>query len=123
MKRWIRSAHCAWAGLCYMLRTQRNARIHGVASVLVIALAAWLRVNASDWRWLILAMVMVWSVEAMNTAIECLADRISSERNARIGHAKDAAAGAVLCAAFGAALIGLLVLGPPLLAALRQMMP
>ena len=120
MKRWLRSARCACAGLAYMLGTQPNARLHLVATVLVIAVAAWLRVSLNDWRWLALAMAMVWSAEAMNTAIECLADRISTERNSWIGHAKDTAAGAVLCAAIGAAVIGLLVLGPPLVATLGK---
>ena len=114
MKRWLRSAQCACAGLGYMLRTQPNARIHAVATVLVIVSAACLHLASHDWCWLVVAIAMVWSAEAFNTAIECLANRISSEQNAWIGHAKDVAAGAVLCASIGAAVIGILVLGPHL---------
>ena len=120
MKRWCRSFRCAVAGLTYLLRTQPNARFHAAASVAVMALAAALRLGLHDWCWLTLAQAMVWSAEAMNTAIECLADHVSTERRPLIGHAKDTAAAAVVCAAAGAAVIGVLVLGPPLWAALPK---
>jgi diacylglycerol kinase len=51
----------------------------------------------------------------MNTGLEFLADAITTETHPLIGKAKDAAAGAVLLAAIGAVVIGLIVLGPPLL--------
>ena len=120
MRRWLRSFRCACAGFAYLLRTQPNARIHAVASALVVGLALSLSLGANDWCWLTVAMTMVWAAEAMNTAVECLADRISRESNSLIGHAKDVAAASVLCAAAGAVVIGLLVLGPPLWAALPK---
>ncbi len=120
MRRLLRSFRCAFAGLAYLLRTEPNARIHAVATVMVAALALILRLAAQDCCWLVLAVTLVWAAEAMNTAVECLADRISKEHNALIRHAKDVAAAAVLCSAAGAAAIGLLVLGPPLWAALAK---
>jgi diacylglycerol kinase len=54
-------------------------------------------------------------MEILNTAIERLADAAVPEIHPLIAQAKDAAAGAVLVAVFGSALIGLLVLGPPLM--------
>lgn len=118
MRARLRSLRCAFAGLAYLVRTQPNARIHAVASVVVIALGALLRLGVHDWCWLVAAMTMVWSAEAINTALECLADFVTSEQCPLIGHAKDAGAASVLCAAAGASVIGLLVLGPPLWAAL-----
>jgi diacylglycerol kinase (ATP) len=56
----------------------------------------------------------VWSAEAFNTALEQLADALHPERHAGIGRAKDVAAGAVLIAAVGAAVIGVLVFVPHL---------
>ena len=120
MRRWFQSMGCALAGLAYMLRSQPNARIHAAASVAVIVLAVFLRLGRGDWCLLVPAIAMVWCAEAMNTALECLADRITKEHNSLIGHAKDAGAAAVLCAAVGAAVIGLLVLGPPLWAVLAK---
>ncbi len=120
MRKWRKAVRYALAGLAYLLRTQRNARIHAVVSVAVVALGAGLRLGAHDWCWLVVAMTVVWSTEAVNTALECLGDFISSEHCPLIGHAKDAGAAAVLCAAAGASVIGLLVLGPPLWAALAK---
>ena len=120
MRRRIQSLGYAFAGLAYLLKNEVNARIHAAASIIVIALGAFLHLGAHDWCWLVAAMTMVWSAEAMNTALECLADFVSSEQCPMIGHAKDVAAASVLCAAIGASVIGLLVLGPPLWAALAK---
>ena len=57
---------------------------------------------------------MVWAMEAMNTALELLADEISLEQRPRIGRAKDVAAFGVLAAAIVAVLIGLFVFLPHL---------
>ncbi len=78
-------------------------------------MSALLVISASDWRWIVLAIGLVWVAEALNTAVEQLGDAISLERDPRIGFAKDVAAGAVLVAALVAALIGALTLIPYLL--------
>jgi len=111
----LHSFRYAWAGLATLLRTQHNAWIHAAATVLVIALGAWLRLSSAEWLWLVLAMVLVWMAEAFNTALELLADAVTREQHPLIGRAKDVAAAAVLIAALGALIIGMLVLGPPLL--------
>jgi diacylglycerol kinase (ATP) len=74
-----------------------------------------LQVSAFEWTVLVLAMVGVWSTEALNTAIEAIGDALSPERNPLVGLAKDAAAGAVLIAALGAIVIGIFIFGPRLL--------
>ena len=106
----------AGAGVAATIATQPNAKIHLVAAVLVVALGLWLDVSRGDWCWLVLAMALVFSAECMNTALESLADATAPDEHPLVARAKDAAAGAVLCAAVGAAVIGLLVLGRPLLA-------
>ena len=63
-----------------------------------------------------LAIALVWITEALNTAIEQLGDAITTEREPRIGFAKDIAAGAVLVSAITAAAIGALTLAPYLIA-------
>lgn len=104
----------ALRGLAVLLRTERNARVHAAASLLVVSLGMALGVDRLSWCWLITAMAMVWAAEAFNTAVERLADRVTLERDPLIKQAKDLAAGAVLVTAVAATLIGLLVLGPPL---------
>jgi len=116
----LHSFRYAFAGLRTLLRTQHNAWIHAAATVLVIAVALYFGLNAYEWLWLVLAMVLVWMAEAFNTALELLADAVTRERHPLIGQAKDVAAGAVLVTAIGAFIIGVLVLGPHVLHALRQ---
>jgi diacylglycerol kinase (ATP) len=113
-----RSFADAGRGLAYMLASQANARIHLVAALAIAALGLWLGLGARDWCWIAVAIAWVWVAEAFNTALETLADAVHPERDPRIGLAKDVAAGAVLLASLAAAVIGLLVLGPPLWARL-----
>ena len=108
----------AWRGLVFMLRGQWSAKAHMALSALTVALAVVLEVPAADWRWLIAAMVWVWTAEALNTGIESLGDAITRERHEEVGRAKDVAAGGVLVAAVGAAAIGAMVFLPPLRALL-----
>ena len=110
----LRSFGFAFKGLGYVLRTQHNAWIHLVASLVVVGIALFLDVSRMDWCWLVLAMGAVWCAEAFNTALEELANAVDSEPNPMIGRAKDAAAAAVLIAALAAAIIGIIILGPPL---------
>ena len=82
--------------------------------MVVLATSISLGLSAEEWRWVILAITIVWLAEAFNTAIERLADAVTIEPNENIGYAKDVAAGAVLSAAIAAAVIGLTVFVPRL---------
>ena len=114
MRKRIASFGYAFEGLALMLRTQPNAWIHSVATVLVISLGAWLGLPRADWALLVVAITMVWVAEALNTGIEFLADAAVPDPHQLIKHAKDVAAGAVLLASIGAAVIGALVFLPRL---------
>ncbi len=106
----------AFRGVYRLLRTCANARIHLLATAVVVGLGLWLRISRAEWLWITLAIGGVWTAEGVNSAIETLADRISRDHDALIGEAKDLAAGAVLIAALAAAAIGLIVFIPRLLA-------
>jgi diacylglycerol kinase (ATP) len=112
----LRSFAYAFAGVRTLFATQVNFRIHTVAAALVLAAGLALRVTLAGWLWLTAAIAGVLVTEAFNTALEFLADAVSTERHPLIGRAKDCAAAAVLLAAVAALVIGLLVLGPPVLA-------
>lgn len=71
-----------------------------------------LGLSRTEWAPLTVAIALVWIAEALNTAIEFLADEISTEHRERIGKAKDVAAFGVLVAAMAAAVIGCLVFLP-----------
>lgn len=110
-------SHAFW-GFIDLLRSQHNSRVHLLATVLVVALAFWLRLERADWIALLVAVALVWVTEALNTALEYLADAAVPEHHPLIGKAKDVAATAVLIAALVAAVIGLLVFLPALFPAL-----
>ena len=112
MRKRIASFRYAFEGIAVMLRTQPNAWIHTVATVLVVGLAWSLDVNRSDAALLVVAVALVWVSEALNTGIEFLADAAVPDPHSLIKHAKDAAAGAVLLASIAAAILGWLVFAP-----------
>src|SRR5215813_9733056 len=108
----VRSFKCAFRGIRIMIASQHNAWIHSAATVVVLVISFSLGLSRSEWCWIILAIVAVWTAEALNTAFEFLTDVASPDFHALAEKGKDVAAGAVLITAIGSALIGLLVLGP-----------
>jgi diacylglycerol kinase (ATP) len=118
----LRSFRYALSGWWYMLRTQRNAWIHATFSLLVILVCLWLRLPPVEWAIILIAITIVWTAEFINTALEAIVDLASPQQNhlAKIG--KDVGAAAVLIAAGASALIGLLIIGPPLLARLETIL-
>jgi undecaprenol kinase len=105
----------AFEGLGYVIRQERNARIHLAAAILVIALGLWLGLDADKWVVIAIAIALVFAGEMLNTVVELMVDMIAPHQNAHAKCIKDVAAGAILANALAAAVIGLLVLGPPLL--------
>ena len=110
----LASFRYAVAGLAHVLRTQRNAWIHAVASLFVVVLAFWLQLGLTQWAALVLPMAMVWMAEFVNSALEAIVDLASPDVHPLAKVGKDVGAAAVLIAAVSAALVGLLILGPPL---------
>jgi diacylglycerol kinase len=108
----IRSFAYAFRGLGVMLRSQHNAWIHAVATVAAIVAGVFFRIDRGDWIALVLAVVAVWTAEALNTAFEFLADATNPSFHPLVGKAKDVAAAAVLVTAIGAAVVGTLVFWP-----------
>ncbi len=99
-------------GILFMLKTQHNAWLHAVATLLVIGLGLYFDISGHEWCWLIVAMAMVWVAETLNTAVEYMCDVLSPEFHEAVKHAKDIAAGGVLIAALAALLIGVVTFWP-----------
>src|SRR5262245_46925150 len=108
----LESFRYAASGIVFMLRTQHNAWIHLTITIAVCLVAWWLKLSAADWRWLTVAIVLVWVAETMNTAFEFVCDVVSPEFHGSVERAKDIAAGAVLICAGGAVVLGLLTFAP-----------
>ena len=116
----LRSFGHAFRGLKVLLQTQHNARIHAVATFMVVAAGALFGISPVEWALVALAVAGVWAAEALNTAIEFLVDLASPELHPLAAKAKDVAAGAVLVAAIGSLVVAVVVFGPHVLKLLQQ---
>ncbi len=112
MRNRFRSFKYALRGIWTLVATQMNARIHLAALIVVVVLGFITELSLDEWAMVSLAVAMVLSAEAMNSALEFLADHTAPEWHQKVQKAKDLAAGAVLLAAAGAFAVGLLVFLP-----------
>ncbi|MCX5832626.1 MAG: diacylglycerol kinase family protein [Deltaproteobacteria bacterium] len=111
LQRRISSFACAIKGAAFLIRSQPHARIHLAATGAVFVLGLALNLQRLEWCLLIIAIIIVWVAEGMNTALEAIADAVHPAHHPLIGRAKDVAAAAVLISAVGAVLIGILIFG------------
>ncbi len=105
----------AFRGIAHLFKEEHNSWIHITATILVVAAGIWLKLSLPEWLLVVFAIGIVFVAEIFNSALENLGDAISTERNEKIGKAKDLAAAGVLVAAFAAAIIGLLIFIPHLI--------
>jgi len=115
----IRSFKYAIVGIWTMLKSQHNAWVHAFATIAVVIAGFVFGISTSEWCLLVLAIIAVWMAEALNTAIEFLADVASPDFHPLVKKAKDVAAGAVLISAIGAIVIGIIIFGPHVLKLLK----
>jgi diacylglycerol kinase len=104
----------AFRGLWYVLRTQRNARVHVCIAFLAILLGVVLHISALEFAMIFVAITGVFIAEMFNTVFELCIDLASPDYHPLAKIAKDVAAGAVLLSAMLAAVIGVFVFGPHL---------
>lgn len=104
----------AWRGVRGAFLEEHNFRIHLVAAEAVVYLA----LSEGVHLWIMGALAgliaLVLALELMNTAVERAVDLAHPAEHPLAAAAKDAAAGAVLVGAIGAAVAGVLLLGPGL---------
>lgn len=108
----IKSFGHAFAGVIYVLKSERNARIHLVAAVLVVALGLALNMSGLELAAICFAVLIVFLAEVYNTAMEKTLDLVQTKNHPQIKIVKDMAAGSVLVAALMAAIIGAVVFKP-----------
>jgi diacylglycerol kinase len=110
----IRSFRNAFVGWWHVIKTQRNAWIHAVATFVVLLLAIWLNLSLLNWAILILTIAVVWTAEFLNTALEIVVDLTCPDPHPMAKAGKDVGAASVLIAALSAVVVGIIVIGPPL---------
>lgn len=108
--RFIDSINCAIEGILYAARTQKHMRNHFVAALILLVLVLFLRVDSHEFTLLALSVAFVLFAELINTAIEVVVDIVSPQYHPMAKTAKDVAAGGVLVAAIGSAVMGYVIL-------------
>jgi len=111
----------AMNGIKIMLRSQHNAWLHALATIMVALAGIFFGLERSEWCWIILAVMAVWTAEALNTAFEFLADVASPEYHPLVKKAKDVAAGAVLISAIGSVLISIFIILPRMIKMIEEL--
>jgi diacylglycerol kinase len=102
---------CAFRGIAALLKSEVHARIHLAATVVVIILGWWMEISPGEWLAVILSIGLVWVAEALNTAIEYVADLAHPDEHPEVKKLKDLAAASVLFASMTAGAVGLIVFG------------
>jgi diacylglycerol kinase len=99
-------------GVIFLLKSEQNARVHAVITILVGIAVYILEVSRLEAAILFIAVIMVFAIEIINTALEKVFDVCHPEDHVLIRAAKDAMAGAVLIAAIIAGVVGFLIFMP-----------
>lgn len=115
--RWIESVNCAIEGILWTARTQKHMRWHFLSAIAVLFAALFFKIPKNDFLILTLAITLVLFAEIINTAVEVVVDLVTSEYHPLAMKAKDVAAGAVLLASGGAAVVGYVVFSARIFAA------
>ncbi len=102
----------AFRGLRILFTKETHAKVHAVIAIAVIVAGLLLHISQTNWAMISIAIALVIGAEAFNTAIEKLCDVAQPEIDPRIRDIKDIAAGAVLCCAIIAVVIGIIIFGP-----------
>lgn len=108
----LRSFKYAFNGLKILFIKEHNARIHLMISLLVLIFGYIFNISHMEWLIVLFLIGLVLSMEAINSAIEVLADFVSPQKNEMIKRVKDLSAGAVLIASIIAAICGFKIFIP-----------
>lgn len=108
----LASLKYAIAGLLYVLRREQSIQFASVVTLLIVGLAAWVRIDLSQWAFITLALGGVWVTECLNTAIEASINLGTSDPHPMAKIGKDVASAATLAAAVVFVIVVGLVLAP-----------
>ena len=105
----------ALSGLIILLKYERNSRFHLLATALVILVSILVHISLIEWTLIILVIFSVWIAEAFNTSLEQVFDVVEPRENKLVKAGKDISAGAVLLTAILSVIVGIIILGPPII--------
>ncbi len=107
----INSFKYAFHGLIYALK-ERTFRILLIIAFFVITLSFILEISLIEWSIVFLTIIIVLSLELLNTQVERTLDILQPKTDLRVRVIKDVSAAAVLIASIGSAIIGIIIFLP-----------
>ncbi|MBR1221443.1 diacylglycerol kinase [Bradyrhizobium sp. U87765 SZCCT0131] len=110
MLRFWRASINTWNGLTFATRSEQAIREELVALVIALPLAFLVGTTAVRRVELIAVVLLLLTVELLNTAIEKLADRLTTDHDPQIGRVKDMGSAAVGVALVIAGLVWLVAI-------------
>ena len=111
-KNLLNSIRIAFFGIKSALEKERNFRVMFLMAVLVAILMIVLGLNSIEKSILVLTILVVSSLELINSQIEKFLDLTQPELRPSIKTIKDLSAGAVLFSVLGSIVIGILIFLP-----------
>lgn len=111
----LKSFHFALQGIKHAFTNERNMRIHGMVSLVVIILGFALKLTLHEWLFVLFAIGGVISLELINTAIERLVDLATSKYHPLAKQAKDVSAGAVFVYSCLSVIVGIIIFLPKII--------
>lgn len=120
--RFIDSVNCAIDGIFWATRTQKHMRRHFISALVLLFAVLFLRVSSLEFTLLAVSVSFVLFAELLNTAVEAVVDLVSPDYHPVAKTAKDVAAGGVLVAAIGAAVMGYLILSKYIFPIYKEML-
>ena len=117
-KKQMRSFKFAWKGIMTCAGHEQNITFHLIVAILVVVAGFVFDITKAEWAAVVICIGMVITAELFNSSIERLVDMVSPQWQKIAGEVKDIAAGAVLVTAAAAAIVGIIVFLPYLLAIL-----
>ena len=115
-KKQLKSFTFAWKGILTCAGHEQNITFHLIAAIIVLAAGFCFGISRTEWMAVMLCIGTVIAAELFNSAIERLVDMVSPEWKKIAGEVKDIAAGAVLITAIAAAIVGIIVFLPYVIA-------
>ena len=110
----------AWHGIKFAISSQPNLKIHFFLAALAVFLGWRLQISTTEWLVIVLTIFIVLTTEMINTAMEQTVDLITKEWQENAKFAKDVTSGAVLIAAIGSVIIGLIIFLPRLILIINE---
>jgi diacylglycerol kinase (ATP) len=106
---WLGGLNCAIEGILYSFKSQKHVKLHFAIAIVVLLLCLILKLPMVEFVLFLFSVIVLLFAELLNTAVEEVVNLIEDRHHITAKNAKDVAAGAVLIAAIGVAIMAYMI--------------